>query len=193
MPPSATAKKIAKAARQLLKDGGADAVTMRRIANAVGITPMAVYRHYADRADLLNALADAGFKKLASRLDATPAGGDLERRLNAIVDIYLTYALQNPRLFELMFLEQREGARRFPRDFKAGRSSTANVGAVLIQEGMESGYLRKDDAWEISFEMGALLQGLLMLYLGGRMGMSQARFRTFCHRSIWRYVNGIRN
>jgi hypothetical protein len=35
---------------------------------------------------------------------------------------------------------------------------------------MESGYLRKDDAWEIVFEMSALSHGLIMLYLGGRMG-----------------------
>ena len=34
---------------------------MRRVAKAVSITPMAVYRHYADLAGLLNALADEGF------------------------------------------------------------------------------------------------------------------------------------
>jgi hypothetical protein len=41
--------------------------------------------------------------------------------------------------------------------------------------------------------MGALLQGLIMLYLGGRMAMSSARFRTFCRRSFWRYFHGIRS
>jgi AcrR family transcriptional regulator len=193
MSTDSTAERIAKAARLLLNLEGAEAVTMRRVANAVGITPMAVYRHYANRSGLLNALVDAGFEELASRLKATPAVGDLEKRLKEVVDIYLTHAFQNPRLFELMFLKQREGARRFPRDFKAGRSPTGNMAFVLIQEGMESGYFRKDDAWEISFEMGALLQGLLMLYMGARMGMSRARFRALCHRSIWRYVNGIRN
>jgi hypothetical protein len=110
-----------------------------------------------------------------------------------ILDIYLDHALKNPRLFELMFLLQREGARQYPRDFKAGRSPTANLMAELIQEGMETGYFRKDDLWEIVFEMGALLQGLIMLYLGGRMAMSPARFRTFCRRSFWRYIHGIRS
>ena len=187
-----TAQRIAAAARSLLDNEGAEAVTMRRVAQAVGITPMAVYRHYADRSSLLNALADAGFEDVAARLANRPKGGTIEERLTQNLDIYLEHALENPRLFELMFLKPREGARRFPRDIKAGRSPTANLSAELIREGIESGYFRNDDAWEIAFEMGALLQGLIMLYLGGRLEMSAARFRAFCHRSLWRYMNGIR-
>jgi AcrR family transcriptional regulator len=188
-----TVQRIATAARRLLDKEGADAVTMRRVASAVGITPMAVYRHYPNRAGLLNALADAGFDELAARLAEARSAGDLEKRLTKILNIYLEHALQNPRLFELMFLTRREGARRYPQDFKAGRSPTANPMAELIREGMATGYFRKDDAWEIIFEMGALLQGLVMLYLGGRMAVSPARFRAFCHRSFRRYLHGIRN
>ena len=193
MPASSTAQKISVAARHLLDKEGADAVTMRQVADAVGITAMAVYRHYADRAALLNTLANEGFDELAIQLSATRLSGDIEKRLEKVLDIYLDHALKNPRLFELMFLRQREGARQYPRDFKAGRSPTANLMAELIQEGMETGYFRKDDPWEIAFEMGALLQGLIMLYLGGRMAMSPARFRTFCRRSFWRYFHGIRS
>jgi AcrR family transcriptional regulator len=186
-----TAEKIAKAARNLLDEEGADAVTMRRVATAVGITPMAVYRHYPNRAGLLNALADEGFEELAARLPST-LSGDIEKQLIKILDIFLEHALQNPRLFELMFLAPREGARQYPQDFKAGRSPTANLTAKVIQEGMNSGYFREDDVWEIVFETGALMQGLIMLYLGGRMDMSPTRFRSFCHRSFRRYIHGIR-
>ncbi|MBV8572971.1 MAG: TetR/AcrR family transcriptional regulator, partial [Acidobacteriaceae bacterium] len=49
------------------------------------------------------------------------------------------------------------------------------------------------DAWEIAFEMGALLQGLLMLYFGGGMDMPVSRFRTFCRRAFSRYLHGICN
>jgi AcrR family transcriptional regulator len=193
MPASPTTQKIATAARRLLDKEGADAVTMRQVADAVGITAMAVYRHYADRAALLNALANEGFDELAIQLSTARLSGDIEKRLAKILDVYLDHALKNPRLFELMFLLQREGARQYPRDFKAGRSPTANLMAELIREGMETGYFRKDDLWEIVFEMGALLQGLIMLYLGGRMAMSPARFRTFCRKSFWRYIHGIRS
>ena len=187
-----TARKIATAARRLLDKEGAEAVTMRRVAKAVGITPMAVYRHYQDRAGLLNALADEGFQELAARLAAKRFSGDIEKRLMKLGEIFLEHAFQHPRLYELMFLKPREGARRYPQDFKAGRSPTFNPSVKLIQEGMQSGYFREDDAWEIVFEMSALSHGLIMLYLGGRMGVSPANFRAVYRRSFRRYLHGIR-
>jgi len=63
-----TSQKIARAARRLLDKEGAESVTMRRVASAVGITPMALYRHYPNRDGLLNALADAGFVELSEKL-----------------------------------------------------------------------------------------------------------------------------
>lgn len=186
-----TAQRIAAAARRLLDREGADAVTMRRVAQAVGITPMAVYRHYPDRAGLLNALANHGFEELATRLASKRFSGSLEQRLTSMADIYLDHALKNPKLFELMFLKPRQGARRFPRDFEMGESPTANLMVGVIREGMETREFRKDDAWEIVFEMGALSHGLIMLYLGGRMDASPARFRELYHRSFRRYIHGI--
>jgi len=193
MTTSTTIQKIAAAARQLLDKEGVEAVTMRRVAKAVGITPMAVYRHYPDHAGLLNAIADSGFQELAARLTKVRLAGDIEKRLAKILDVFLDHALENPALFELMFLNRREGARQFPGDFKAGLSPTANPSAKLLQEGMDSGYFRKDDVWEIVFETGALMQGLVMLYLGGRIAMSPSQFRSYCHRSFQRYFHGIRN
>jgi hypothetical protein len=67
MAKTSTAGKIVAAAAKLLDREGATAVTMRRVAKGVGITPMALYRHFADRDGLLNALADIGFEELAAR------------------------------------------------------------------------------------------------------------------------------
>jgi AcrR family transcriptional regulator len=187
-----TIRRIAIASRRLLDKDGAEAVTMRRVAKAVGITPMAIYRHYSDRTALLNALADEGFEDLAARLMGKRFSGSVEQRLMKLGDIHLEHALRNPRLYELMFLKPRKGARRYPQDFKTGRSPTFNPTVELIQEGMESGYFRKDDAWEIVFEMSALSHGLIMLYLGGRMGVPPARFRAVYRRSFRRYIHGIR-
>jgi len=189
---TSTVQHIATAARRLLDKDGAEAVTMRRVASAVGITPMAIYRHYADRSALLNELADAGFRELATRLTRARASGSIEERLVRMAEIYLDHALENPQLFELMFLERRAGARRFPRDFKKGHSPTANLLEQIVREGMERRELRKDDPWEITFEMGALSHGLVMLYLGGRLSPSVARFRAFYRRSFRRYLRGLR-
>jgi AcrR family transcriptional regulator len=189
---TSTVQHIATAARRLLDKDGAEAVTMRRVASAVGITPMAIYRHYADRSALLNELADAGFRELATRLTRARASGSIEERLVRMAEIYLDHALENPQLFALMFLERRAGARRFPRDFKKGHSPTANLLEQIVRDGMERGELRADDPWEITFEMGALSHGLVMLYLGGRLSPSPARFRAFYRRSFRRYLRGLR-
>lgn len=165
---------------------------MRRVATAVGITPMALYRHYPNRDGLLNALADAGFVELTAKLAGLRLTGEVGRQLLKILDVFLDHAFDNPRLFELMFLEEREGARQYPEDFKLRRSPTANVSADVIARAMESGQLRKDGVWEIVFETGALMQGLIMLYLGGRVAVSASEYRAFCHRSFGRYLNGIR-
>jgi AcrR family transcriptional regulator len=190
---SPTARRIAIAGRRLLDKEGTEAVTMRRVAKAVGITPMAIYRHYRDRTALLNALADEGFEQLAALLTGKCFSSSIEKRLTEMGEIYLEHALQNPRLFELMFLKPREGARRYPRDFKVGGSPTANLMAEVVRKGMENGYFREDDVWEIVFEMGALSHGLIMLYLGGRIGVTPARFRALYRRSFRRYIHGICN
>jgi AcrR family transcriptional regulator len=187
-----TADKIAAAARRLLDRDGAEAVTVRGVAQAVGITPMAVYRHYPDRTGLLNSLADEGFEELAARLASKKFSGNIQKQLMAMAEIYLDHALVNPRLFELMFLKPREGARRYPKDFEVGLSPTANFMAGVVKRGMASGYFRKDEVWEIVFEMGALSHGLIMLYLGGRVASTAARFRQLYRRSFRRYIRGIR-
>lgn len=189
---ASTAQRISGAASRLLDEEGAEAVTMRRVARAVEITPMAVYRHFADRDRLLNALADAGFEDLASRIENAALPDDPERRLTAILDVFLDFGLERPRLFELMFLRPREGARQFPGDFRMGRSPTAKFAAAALEAGMKQGIFREDDVWEITFETGALLQGLVMLYVGGRVGVPVEEFRALCHRAFRRYLYGIR-
>jgi AcrR family transcriptional regulator len=187
-----TTQRISSAARRLLDEEGAESVTMRRVATAVGMTPMALYRHYPNRDGLLNTLADTGFVELAAKLADLRLTGRIDRQLLKILDVFLDHAFDSPRLFELMFLTKREGARQYPEDFRMRRSPTANLSADVIARAMETSYFRKDDVWEIVFETGALMQGLIMLYLGGRVALSPSEFRAFCHRSFGRYFNGIR-
>ncbi len=192
MPIDSAEKRIAVASRRLLDREGADAVTMRRVAQAVGVTPMAIYRHYRDRAALLNAVADEGFQDLADRLTRLSPKGMPEDRLAKMGEAFLDHALENPRLFELMFLKPRSGARQFPQDFQSGASPTANLMADVVREGMRSGYFREDKVWEIVFEIGALSHGLIMLYLGGRLNVTPSAFRSMYRRSFRRYIRGIR-
>lgn len=164
---------------------------MRKVGAVVGITAMAIYVHYPDRAALLNAVADEGFGELAGALERARLPRGVEARMGKLAELYVGYALEHPRMFELMFLAPRKGARKYPQDFKAGRSPTANLFVPVLQEAMERGELRRDDPWEIMFELGALLEGLLMLYLGGRIDGGARELRALVRRSIGRYVHGI--
>ena len=186
-----TAREIAVAARRLLDKEGAEGVTMRRVAQAAGITAMAIYRHYPDRAALLNALANQGFEELGALLKGRRFSGDSQTRLARMADLFLDHALENPRLFELMFLKTREGARKYPGDFRARRSPTATPMADILARGMAGGEFKRDDEWEITFEIGALSHGLIMLYLGGRTEMGAAAFRALYRRSVQRFIDGI--
>ncbi len=188
-----TAARILVAARELLDRDGPVAVAMRPVAEMVGITPMAIYRHYADRVSLLNAIADEGFRELAERVQTLKLRGSVEQRLMQIGDVFLDSALRFPHLYDLMFLAPREGARQYPRDFVAGRSPTFNPTVRVLEEAMEAGEMRRDNPVEIAFEMSAISHGLIVLYLGGRVGLPAEKFRQLFKRSFRRYLNGLRS
>jgi AcrR family transcriptional regulator len=54
------------------RDGGADAMTMRRIAGELGCDPMALYRHFANRDALLDAVADLALSEVEDPDPALP-------------------------------------------------------------------------------------------------------------------------
>lgn len=153
---------------------------------------MAIYRHYKDRASLLNAVADEGFRELAARMHPLPPKGNVESRLMQLGDIFVEFALQFPNLYDLMFLAPREGARLYPRDFQAGRSPTFSPSVKLLEEAMRIGEVRPDDPVEIAFEISALSHGLIVLYRGGRVGLSAKKFHMLYRRSFRRYFHGLR-
>lgn len=189
----ATADRIIDVARDLLDREGSSGVTMRRVATPLRITPMAIYKHYRNRAALLNALADSGFAELAAALAKKRFVGQPEKRLLQMMNVYMEFSIKNPQLFALMFLEKREGARRFPDDFIAGRSPTANLVADVVTEGMHSGRFARGDVWEIVFALGALAHGLTLLFLGDRIDATPARFRVLCRNAFGRYIDGLRS
>jgi hypothetical protein len=135
---------------------------------------------------------DSTSHRIAAALTGLKLTGRAKRQFQKVLDAFVDHAFENPRLFELMFLTKREGARQYPEDFRMRRSPTASVSADIIARGMEAGEFRKDDVWEIVFETGAMMQGLIMLYLGGRMALSPAEFRALFRRSFGRYLNGLR-
>jgi AcrR family transcriptional regulator len=188
----ATEERIAETALKLLETGGEDGVSMRRVATAVGITPMAIYHHFADRKALLNFVVDREFTKYSESLQATPRRGTYESQILTCMDAYIDYAFAHPRIFDYVFAEPRPGARRFPEDFRARRSPTLNPVADLLQKAMEAGYLKQDDVWELAMELWAHTHGYVALYRGGRFDLPEKEFRALVRRSIRRMIHGLK-
>jgi AcrR family transcriptional regulator len=64
---------IVRAARRIVERDGIDAVTMRRVADDLGVVPMAIYRHVRDKNELFVYLLDAAYRELRPpRLPRSP-------------------------------------------------------------------------------------------------------------------------
>lgn len=191
MPATPTATRILHAARALFEREGAAAVSMRKVAAAAGITPMAIYRHFPSRESLLKRICDDSFTEITRHWDAHRHGGDALNRLLATQRIYLDYALAYPHLFDYAFSARRRDARKFPEDFHAGRSPTANVIHDVVVEAQQQGLLRAGDPWEISMSLWAHAHGLIALYRAGRFSHSEAQFRAFFEASLHYQIRGL--
>ncbi len=94
-----------RAARAQIAKGGAAALNLRALAREVGVTHPAVYRHFASKKVLLEAVAREGFEELANALHGNIERGEggLESKLRSLADAYIGFALENPELTRVMF------------------------------------------------------------------------------------------
>ncbi|MBI3073426.1 MAG: TetR/AcrR family transcriptional regulator [Deltaproteobacteria bacterium] len=97
---------LIKAALALIAKKGPRGLTLREAARRAGVTHAAPYRHFADKAALLDAVAQEGFRLLEemmrARRDAVSEGEALVRLLE-IGQAYVAFAIDNPSYFQVMF------------------------------------------------------------------------------------------
>jgi len=92
---SPRAREIVETARGLLEAEGPEALSMRRIADALGIKAPSLYKHLPDKRALEAALIAHGFEEIAT---AFAGAGDLA----AVAAAYRAYANDHPHLYRLM-------------------------------------------------------------------------------------------
>jgi TetR/AcrR family transcriptional regulator, tetracycline repressor protein len=90
---------IVERALTVMDADGPDAVTIRRIAQEFGVTPMALYWHVANKDELLAAMGDA----LLEGVTPPPARGSWSVQLRAVVDTLITALSRHPAAAELVF------------------------------------------------------------------------------------------
>jgi AcrR family transcriptional regulator len=96
---------LIEAGLELIAEKGVRAFTLREIGARVGVSRMAAYRHFADKAKLLGAMREAGFAKFAAALEAgrDEAGRGFAARMQAMGVAYVQFAREYPAYFEVMF------------------------------------------------------------------------------------------
>jgi AcrR family transcriptional regulator len=90
------AQEIVAAARELLEAEGPEGLSMRRVADRVGIRAPSIYKHLPDKQALEAALISAGFEEWAARFEAAAQTPE------ALGRAYRAYALAHPHLYRLM-------------------------------------------------------------------------------------------
>ena len=91
------------AASDVVATHGPDAVSLRELARALGVSPAAPYRHFPDRQALLCEIASGGFAQLGRDYATAAADVDPKLALRATGRAYLSLAFERPGLFQLMF------------------------------------------------------------------------------------------
>jgi AcrR family transcriptional regulator len=147
---SPRAREIVDAARVLLDAEGPEGLSMRRIAERVGIRAPSIYKHLPDKQALEAALISAGFAEWAGAFEAAAAGaGD---PLAALARTYREYAKQHPHLYRLM--TERPLARERLEPGVEARAAAPIVDAVGDPDGARA--------------MWAFAHGMTILELNGR-------------------------
>jgi AcrR family transcriptional regulator len=174
----------------LLRDGGPHALTLRAVARAAGVSQTAPYRHFADRAALVAAVAAESFRQLhaqllaAARTPATTLGAaptTARGGLQAVALAYVRFALEHPAEYRVMFGSEMAaladaGARGAGREVVDAREAVF----ALLRDGIaalqQHGLVRAGDVRAMALTAWALVHGLVMLALDGQV--SGARTTT---------------
>jgi AcrR family transcriptional regulator len=144
--------------------------SLREVARRAGVSHNAPYNHFADKRDLLAAVAVAGFETLRARiLAASVEAGPPDAALMAIGVAYVRFGTENPAHYRLMFgttLKSPEG--NLPPTVQSAAEASKAVLKAVILRGAESGIFAGSPADQSALDLAALsawslVHGLTML------------------------------
>lgn len=98
-----TRDRLIEVAASLLDHGGPAAVTLREVGRLAGLSHNAPYKHFADKNDLLAAVAAGELGGLADSLTTAAAPEHGAVRITAALRVYVAWAIRHPERFRLVF------------------------------------------------------------------------------------------
>jgi AcrR family transcriptional regulator len=168
--------RIFAAARAILEREGIEGLSVRKVATRASVSPMAMYRHFADKDALLNALMDDGLAAWEKNVRAIRAEDPMEW-LEAAIEAFLDFALTQPHRFDTAFFLPAPEARRYPDDFVAGRSPVMAMIVIRIDQAKADGRLGGAPAVDVALALASMAQGLVSMQRANRFS-SDKQFRT---------------
>ncbi|MDP1965114.1 MAG: TetR/AcrR family transcriptional regulator [Reyranella sp.] len=165
-----TRRAAVEAALVLVTQDGREALTLRTVAERIGVNHRALYRHFASLEALKVEVAALGFGRLADVLEKVPPG-----QPRALARAYATFAFAEPSLYDLMFslpLRQWYGD-----DTALGPAMRRVTAAAVVAIGTA-------DAQASVFRLWGLAHGLIGLYRAGA-------WRARSDRQAIRFIAGL--
>jgi AcrR family transcriptional regulator len=155
---------ILEAARDLLAKGGIAGLSMRMVAERVGVSATAIYHYFKGKQDLVDRVVRMGFERFGDYLERGMAAhpkGSL-RRIRALAEAYLRFALENQAYFRVIFSIQPQHERSMQDLPEGGGYHLLRQGVV---DAMEAGTIRRADPDLMSLYLWSSVHGLVTLVL----------------------------
>lgn len=158
------------AALEILGREGVGALSLREAARRAGVSHAAPFRHFADKQDLVAAVAEEGFRAMTAEMRAaTPA--DLDHpvaRLQALGVRYVTFAASHPAHFRVMFGPEVADRRAYP-----ALRTAADEAFELLVGGLaacqRAGLVRAGEPRELALTAWSATHGLASLVVSGQL------------------------
>ncbi|MCX7396279.1 MAG: TetR/AcrR family transcriptional regulator [Planctomycetales bacterium] len=179
---------IIETGRRMLERSGVAEVSLRAIARAIGVSHQAPYQHFASKADVLLAIRNAGFAKLAEEARRATAKHPRSPRLQleeAAVS-YVRLALESPAVYQLMFGGQIRPEQVADRDQSAATDAFAALAAIFQPAGellTEATRLRTRLVWSMLHGIASLrINGFLADQPEGLVDLTRSACRLFSQK-----------
>ena len=151
---------------RLVESAGAEAISLREVARAAGVSATSVYRHFPDKRALMAALAQEGVRRLgAAQREAAAAAGSGAAAFTATGRAYVHFALANPGLFRLTFT--------YP-GIDVGDPTSDAAASLLHDHALDIANGDARLARIVALRAWALVHGLALLMLDGRVPPNDA-------------------
>jgi AcrR family transcriptional regulator len=161
-------------AEEVLRERGADALSLRELAREAGVSHGAPRSHFPDRAALLDALAERGFARLTDAIRTAADGARDDGHaaaLHAACSAYVAFAVREGALLDLMFSAKADSPPPAVQDAAARLFATL---ADVLAAGVTAGAYGRDDVPRLSLLLSATVQGAAALVASGRMTEPQS-------------------